>query len=368
MKKKLKITLIVILTSVLILSITVAILIKNANRIIKYELESALGKDFSVKEFNLRWGQVEASDISFKNLLGKEVFKADSLVLKADFMGLVRKEYIISSLFLNNPYLLLETDDKGKLKNPFQRGEAEGPQKLIPPVVIKNIKVTGGSLDYFDRKVSAIPVLTKLKDIDFESKEITFPLSENFSTYNFSARIPGKQSTGMLKSSGKIKLKTGDMDSSVDLKGLDITGFKPYFQKKGDVNVRSGILDIGMNMKIDARKINAPGKAVLKDLEFEAGRGAGKKFLSIPLYAVVNFLKNNNNQIIFNFVLEGDLENPKFNIRESFIEKMTFGLAEKLGLSVTKIGESIIVLGAEGAKQVGKGLKGIGEGLKEIFK
>lgn len=46
------------------------------------------------------------------------------------------------------------------------------------------------------------------------------------------------------------------------------------------------------------------------------------------------------------------------------MEKPTLGLAEKLGLSVTRIGESIIV---EGAKQLGKGIKGMGEGIEKIF-
>ncbi len=368
MKKGLKITLVVIGTAVLILGIMFAILIKNANRIIKYELESILGKDFSVKEIKLNWGEVEALDISFSNLSGKEVFKTDSLILKADFMGLIRKEYVVSNLSLKNPYILLETDNKGNLTNPFLQERAKGARKSIPPVVIKKIKIVNGSLDYIDRKVSRIPVLTRLKDIELESKEITFPLNDNFSTYIVTAKIPGSQSSGILKSKGKIKLKTGDMDCRAELTGLDITMFKPYFQKKGDVNVTKGILGVEMDMKITARKINAPGKAILKNLEFEAGHGTGKKFLSIPLYAIMKFLKNNNNQIMFNFVLEGNLDNPKFNIRESFLEKITLGLAEKLGLSVTRIGESIIVLGTEGVKQVGKGIKGIGEGLKDIFK
>lgn len=368
MKKGLKITLVVIGTVVLILGIMIAILIKNANRIIKYELESILGKDFSVKEIKLNWGEVEALDISFRNLSGKEVFKTDSLILKADFMGLIRKEYVVSNLSLKNPYILLETDNKGNLTNPFLQERAKGARKSIPPVVIKKIKIVNGSIDYIDGKVYRIPVLTRLKDIELESKEITFPLNDSFSTYIVTAKIPGSQSSGILKSKGKIKLKTGDTDCRVELKRLDITMFKPYFQKKGDVNVTKGFLDLVMNIKIASRKIHAPGRIVLKNLEFEAGHGTGKKFLSIPLYAIMKFLKNNNNQIVFNFVIEGDLDNPKFNIRESFLEKITLGLAEKLGLSVTRIGESIIVLGAEGVKHVGKGIKGIGEGLKDIFK
>ena len=54
-------------------------------------------------------------------------------------------------------------------------------------------------------------------------------------------------------------------------------------------------------------------------------------------------------------------------IRGSFIEKVTIAIADTLGLSVKRIGESIVILGTEGVKEVGKGVKGIGESIKKIF-
>jgi hypothetical protein len=368
LKKGLKITLISIIALVLILSISIALLVKNANKILKYELESLLGKDFSVRKIDLHWGRVEAFDISLKNPVGKEVLKTESLVLEADFKGILRKKYIISNLSFKKPYILLEKDLKGKLINPLPQKRTKGEVKKKPstPIIIKRINVTKGSLDYLDRKVSP-PVLTKLTNIELELKDVTFPLEDNFSNYILSANIPGRDSTGILNSKGKIKFKTKDADCEVEIRRLDITGFKPYFQKKSDVNVKKGNFDMDMDVKIRSRKINAPGKAVLRDLDFEKGSGIGNTFLNIPRSAIINFLKNNNNEIVINFVLEGDLDNPKFNIRERFIEKVTIAIAEKLGLSIKNIGESIVTFGAEGVKEVGKGVKGIGENIKKIF-
>jgi uncharacterized protein involved in outer membrane biogenesis len=366
MKKRFKIAFIALGIAVLVLSISIALLIKYANTIIKHELESLLGKDFSVRKIELHWGRVEALDIYFKNPAGREVLKTDRLVLEADFMGLLRKEYIISSLSLNNPYIFLEKDMKGNLIYPLPQTKTkkEETKKPRPPIIIKKVNITKGSFDYLDRRVSP-PVLTRLRDIELELKDIQFPLRDNFSIYTLSANIPGKQSTGILKSKGKIKLKTKDTDCRVELRRLDITGFKPYFQKKSDVNVTKGTLDMDMDVKVKSKKINAPGRAVLKDLEFQRGSGLGNKFLNLPLSAVVSFLKNHNNEIVVNFVVEGDLNNPKFNIRESFMEKVSIAIAEKLGLSIKRIGESIVIFGAEGIKEVGKG---IGEGIKKIFK
>lgn len=365
MNKKLKVALIVTGVVVLVLIFAIALLIKNANRIIKHELESFLGKGFSVQRIDLHWGKVEALDISFKNPAGQEVFKTDRLILEADFIGLLKKQYILSHISLENPYILLKRDSKGKFLSPFpQKGSKTEGEKPMSPVFFKKVQIRNGSLDYFDGSVSSRPVLTKLRNVEFEFKELAFPLRDNFSSYDLAASIPGKQNTGTLRSNGKIKLINKDMDGKVEIKKLDITEFKPYFQKKGDVNVTGGTLDMNMDLKIRSNKINAPGKAVLKELEFEKGAGIGNKFLNLPLSAVISFLKNNNDEIAVNFVVEGDLDNPKFNLRESLMNKISIAMAEKLGLSIKRIGESIVETGAEGVKEVGKG---IGEGIKKLF-
>jgi hypothetical protein len=49
------------------------------------------------------------------------------------------------------------------------------------------------------------------------------------------------------------------------------------------------------------------------------------------------------------------------------MNKISIGMAEKLGLSIQRIGESIVETGAEGAKEVGKSIQGIGEGIKKLL-
>ena len=367
MKKRGKIILTAVLLTISALIIVIALLIKNANRIIKHELESFLGKDFSVSRIDLHWGKVEAFDISYKNPAGTEVFKIAHLILKADFIGILKKKYILSEISLENPYMLLEKDVKGNFVNPFLKKSPQKEEKPMPPVLIKRIEITKGSLDYLDRSVSGKPVLTRLRDTEFEIKELAFPPKDNFSGYELSANISGSQNTGTVRSKGKIKLMNKDMDGKIEIRNLDITEYKPYYQKKGDVNITRGTLDMNMDIKIRSHKINGPGKAVLKNLEFERGTGTGDKFLSMPLSAVVSFLKNNNNEIVVNFVVEGDLDNPKFNLRESIMQRISIAMAEKLGLSIKRIGESVVETGAEGAKEFSKDIKGVGEGIKKLF-
>ena len=59
--------------------------------------------------------------------------------------------------------------------------------------------------------------------------------------------------------------------------------------------------------------------ATLKDLEFASGSGIGSKFMGVPLSLVVASLKKSNNEIPVNFVIEGDLNNPKFDLMENLM-------------------------------------------------
>jgi Domain of Unknown Function (DUF748) len=367
MKTGQKIFLFTFIAVVIVLTGTTVLLIKNANRIIKHELDHLLGKDFTVQEIRLKWNEVEALNVSYKNSEGKIVFRTDSLVLSTDFTGLLKKDYTVSNAVLKNPYLFFETDKKGHLKMPFPSQKEKGGEKPSPALRIQKIEIENGSLDYLDRKAPGEPVLTELRDINLESENIIFPLKDNLSDYRFTARISGKLSAGTVQSQGKINMKTLDMDSKIKVNDLDVTHFKPYFQKKGDMNIKRGFLDLNMDVNIISGKIKAPGRAALKDLQFESAKSAGGKFLSLPAHAVLLFLRDKGDQIDFHFILEGDLGNPKFSIREGLVERLSLGIAGKLGLPLKKIGESVTGLGAEGVKQIGEGMKGAGEGVRKIF-
>ena len=75
----------------------------------------------------------------------------------------------------------------------------------------------------------------------------------------------------------------------------------------------------------------------------------------------VNALKTNDNQIAFDLVLEGSLDNPKFSVRENMATRLTVGLAKTLGLSVIETGGTVII-------QSGRIMKSVGDVIKQIFK
>jgi hypothetical protein len=376
MGKKTKVFLIAAVAFVVILGLSVALLVKYANRIVKGELERRLGKSFSIERIDLKWGSVEVVGVALKNRQGKEAIKVGDLSVKADFMGLLRKQYIISSVTVRDPYLFVEIDRKGDIVNPVlppelnpeQSAAKKAPEQAAPPVTIKKIEVVNGSVDYLDAKTPVKPVLLKLRNIGLVVHDVSVPFADTFSRFALSAAIPGNLSTGTIKSNGKIKIKTKDMDLKVSLRNLDVTALKPYFEKESPVDITKGFLDLNLTVKVASRRLYAPGTAVMKQLEFQSGPGMRGKFMGAPLSLVTVFLKNSNNEIPLNFVIEGDLNNPKFDIKENAMHRISVALAEKLGLPIKGIPEAASGVGAKAAKGVESSVKGIGEGLKKLFK
>jgi len=375
-KKGWKVVLIVVVVFVAVLGASIEVLVRYANQIIKSELDSRLGKSFSIERIDLKWGHVEVLGVSLKNPAGKEVIKVGDLSVTADFMGLLRKQYVISNVTVKDLYLFVEIDNKGNIVNPvlppeLGSGQPAGngtPAQPPPPVTIRKIEVINGSIDYLDRKTPIRPVLTKLRNMDLAVEDVAIPFTDTFSNYVLTASIPGNQGMGTIKSEGKIRIATKDMDLKATLRNLDITALKPYFQKESPVDITRGFLDLDLTVKVASEKVHAPGTAVLKGLEFQSGSGMGGTFMGVPLSLVVALLKNSNNAISLNFTIEGDLNNPKFDIKENLTRRIETAMAEKLGLPLKGIPESVTNLGSKGAKELGSGLKGIGGGLQNIFK
>lgn len=344
---------IAVLSVLVIFLVTGFLLVKNAGLIVKNKLEHALGKGFSVEKIALHWGSIDASNAAFRKPDGTISLKIDRIHLSLDFLGTLRKNFSLSDLILENPYILIETGSKGQFVNPLS-SEGEKSTGQVPQVSIKQFTVHNGSIDYMDGKVSNPPFLIRVRNLEFKMDNIIFPLTDSLSPFDIKAEIPGPQKTGSVNASGKINLKNKDLEGNIIIKNLDITGFKLYYQKRGEANITRGDLDINMEATVRQNIARAPGAATLRDLEFQSAGTFKDRFLGVPRSAVISILKNNRGEITFNFLIEGDLSNPHFSLRENFSEKFMMGLSEKLGISPKKITESIVREGISRGRKIFK--------------
>jgi len=363
MTARLKIVLISMIAAFVFFGGSALLLVRYANRIIAVELETRLGKAFSIDSIDLKWGHVEARGIKLRNPAGREVIVVESVEVTADFMQAFRKEYVVSSLILKAPYVFIETDHKGELVNPplpFGYGKAPVKEagKTVPvPITIKRLEILDGAVDYLDGRAGKKPVLTRLRSVNINFGNIRVPSADDWSPFTVSASVPVHGGAGLLKTTGRINLASMDMEGKGEIRDLDITAFKPYFQRETDVNVTRGFIDVDATVRVSSKRIHAPGKATLKNLEFSSRSGLGNRFMGVPLAVVIAFMKENGDRIPVNFVVEGNLDNPRFDLREHFVARLSEGMADKLGFSLKQIGQGMVGAGEAGIKEVGKGLR-----------
>lgn len=343
-----------------VVALALFLLVQSAGRVLKSELERRLGKGFSVSRIDLAWGRVEARGVKMSRE-GDVLASAEAVTLKADFFGLVRgKDWIpVSAVSMEKPFLRLEMDRSGKLILPEipaagQRGAAGGGAGRH--VRFNRIEVRGGEILYLDGKISSPAHPTRLTDVECTLNDIAVPPDNAWTDCSLTARIPGKAATGTLTWKGRTTFLNKDTEGTLTLKDLDITAMKPYYHRKGDTEVSGGTLSANMEVRIKDRLIRAPGRAVLKDLRFRSGQDIGDTFLGVPRALVLDLLKSGNNEISLDFIIEGSLDDPKFNLREALMKRLGVDLAQRLGLSVLGAGQPAVSGGVRGLKEVGRGL------------
>jgi hypothetical protein len=234
-------------------------------------------------------------------------------------------------------------------------------------VNVKALKISQAEVLVLDGKVATPPHPLRLTDISLTVDQFATPPQDTWTAYECSLNIPGKDSTGVLRTSGKTKLKSLDTAAKVALQGLDLTTVKPYILKAGDVDVTRGTLSLDVDLHVDKRNLNSPAKAVLRNLQFAPSKGSGEKFMAVPRSAVISFLKANNDEIALDFVVVGSIDDPKFSLRETMATRFALQFAEKLGLGVVNAGQKLITEPGKGLRGLGEALKDTSSGLKKLF-
>lgn len=336
-----------------LLLISVLLLAYNANRILEYELRQSLGKGFSVEDISLGWDGVNARNIRLLRPDNKEAFSVKDLDMRASLLGLLRQERVISHVTLASPALILEVNRNGEIIYPWPSQKKSlakaGSDKTAAPFLIKKFEIGNGALDYLDSKVTAKPVLIQFKEMDAALSNISIPPDNGVSDFKFRAAVPGKIRKGSVSSTGNINLITKDAKAQLTIRDVDLTILRPYYEKKGDVEVTQGLLSLDAEITVRNNRIITTGKITIRELIFKQSGGS---FLGLPLLAVMKLLKDNNDQIVLDFTIEGDLNNPKFKITESLVQKLSLSLARSLGMPIEATGKSAFDIGGSGLKKL----------------
>ena len=341
-------------------------------RTIQTRLLAALGPDAVMDGVEIGFRDVTIANLRIKGKGkgGPDPLSVERIIVTPSLRSLPTGQIRLSSIELERPIVAITLKANGKVEFPLPlpapgAGEAGGKQGR--QVAISQLRVHDARIDLTDLSVPDRPVRLRLEKVEAAVQQLAIPLAPGKSSLEFEGLLRGRQADGLVRLSGWVEPMTQDASVKATLRSIDLTLLTPYLLKVQEVKVDRGRLDMDLDFQVGQRKVHAPGKATISDIQLSSAPGLVNSFMGLPRHGVLNLLKSRDGKIDLAFLVEGDLNDPRFKLQQSFVTAMATGLAEQLGVSVKGVGGGVVGLGKKGAEALGDTAQQLGKGLKRLF-
>lgn len=342
MKKAVKRTLVIGAAVTLVLAVTTVAGLHVAAEALKGQVQQALGADSEVAEISVGWSAIEVRGVRIRAPQGwpaEDALRAERIIVRPDLIGLFSARLHVPRIVVEHAYVSVWRTRDGKLKllpslleKPAQPDVPAG--SAASTLTIGSIELRDGALEFFDATVRQPAHKTMLEQLHVTVDDLRFPALDSRTKITMDGMVKGMQRSGRLAVDGWAELAKKDSDISLRLAGVDLVALQPYLIKAAETGVRRGSLDLTLKSTVQNNRLHAPGMVTLTGLELaSSGSGLGT-FMGLPRQAVVGALKNRKGQIVIQFTLDGNLNDPQFSLNESFSRRIGASAAESLGISI----------------------------------
>ena len=344
-----------------------------AVKLIQPRLQKAMGPGFTLEEIKLKATCLSARGVQYEDPRSKQrFFQVEEIKIYPSLFSLLKKSLCIRELTVLRPSFFFYRSREGRLVGPWVTTKRESEEKEISEeegkksgepiqVQIGRIRIQGGSIDFEDRKVGDPPSQMKLRELDVDIRDIRYPLASLRSPVELNGKMEGGARKGGVTLKGWIDAKTMDMETSLEIREIEIKTFEPYYRKRVTAEIESGTLDMDSRIVVKEKRMDAPGEMDLINLHIKEGGGT---VFWIPAETLVSLLEKKGHQIKAKFHVKGNVENPQFNLQETFLTQVAFSLAQALGIPVKVVGEEV----PHGTLKGEKGLVEELQSMEKLFK
>jgi len=210
-----------------------------------------------------------------------------------------------------------------------------------PRVAIGAIELREGVLELFDATVREPAHKLRLERLQATIEDLHLPELSGRTQIQMDGMIKGVQRNGTLAVRGWAEISSKGSEITTRLHGVDLIAFEPYLVKAQETGVGRGALDLDLKSTVRKNVLRAPGTITLSDVELVSRGGTFNTFMGMPRSAFIAALKNRNGQITVKFALEGNLDDPKFSLNESFARRVASSVGETLGVSVEGLARGV---------------------------
>jgi len=344
---------------------------------LKGQVESALGPQGEVKEIRVSLTSVEIIGIRIKaptTESGKSAtwpaadqLRADRILIVPSIFDLLTARVALQTIRIEGAYISMLRTKDGQMKilpglleahkKAASDNNQQGSKKALP-ISIGTIELINGVIEFYDASVKTPAHKLRIEQINAGIDKVNLPGLDGFSTINLTGVLKGVQQDGKITISGTVEFASKELGIAARLRGVDLIALQPYLIKASESGVKKGSLDLDLNASVQKGKLRAPGTLTLKNLELSSSSGM---IMGMPRNAAVGAMKNRDGNIPVKFVLEGDINDPRFSLNENLTTRIGVSLAKSLGVSIEHL--------AIGIGSVGSGtVKSIGESLGSLIK
>lgn len=345
--------------------------------VLKDKVVTALGDGSEIREIHAGLSGVEVVGLRIRgtgNWPAADTIRAGKVTIVPSLRSLFSRPYRIRSITIENPYLSVFRTKEGKVQvvpslthRKKEEDKAPSVTSSSPQLIIGRIQIRGGSAEFYDASVASRTVKVSLERIKADIEDIAVPDLNAKSAFAFSCAITGPAGEGSVSIKGWADLSTRDSSIELKLASVDMVPFQPYLLKAGDVRVQRGLIDLDLKSQVKDTRLKAPGRITISDLTLAPSKGFLGTFMGVPRDAALAFLKDKDNRISLDFVLEGDLNNPKFSLHEALSQRMAISMAETMKVGIGGVAKTAGELGVKGVDAAGEVVKGVEGTLKGLF-
>lgn len=351
---------------------------RSAVALLKDKVEAALGPGSEIKELTVSWSAVEVKGLKIEGSHGwptKDTLRAERVVIVPSLRSLLTGEVRVGSISVVRPYLSALRTTEGKLvilpsllaRPAKAQSPGSEPRKTpAPAVTISRITLQDGVVELFDATVAQPPLKIRLEQIQASVRDVVAPTLTGKTRFDLRGVLKGVQQDGRAEVSGWAEVATKDSSVEMQLTGVDLVALQPYLTKAAETRVNKGAVDLDLESQVRQRQLHAPGKLIISNLEFAPTSGRLDTFMGVDRNAVINYLKNKGGKIRVDFVITGDIDNPRFSLNEFFANQIASAVNETIGpLAVEALKQKALEQAGKAGEggESGKAVEGILKGI-----
>ncbi len=366
--------------AVVSLIVGVGIGFRVAVTVLKGKVVEVLGPDSEIRDIRLGWTSVNVEGLRIKGPGGwpeADALRAERVAVVPSLRSLFSRHYRVRSITFVRPYLSMLRTKEGKLSalpglltGAVSAGQTEILSRAVassPAVTIGRISFEDGVVELYDATVAQPPLKIRLERIVATIRNVAVPAPKGRSRFELAGVVKGIRRDGQIKMEGWAEVGTGNSSVKTELRSVDLVILQPYLIKAGERGVQKGIFDLDLQSDVSDNRLKAPGKATISDMELAPAEGGFDTFMGLPRRAVLAFLLRNDSKITVSFVLEGDVDDPRFSIDQAFTTRLAMGIANVLGLNFPGMVKDVGTLGQIGGEAVGQAAKSTGGWVHRLF-